>query len=323
MNLPLISVIIPVYNAKKYIAYCLESVLTQTYQNFEIICIDDGSVDDSASTLKKYESKDKRIHIYHQENKGLPATRNVGISKATGEYICFVDADDGLHPQFLEMMLQSITKAQADVIGCDYMKVPNNDTLKNHTINITQKLKISYNPLKIKQHHCHFMVWGKLYQRHVLEKVSFNPEIQYGEDVIHSWKTYASINKIAYLKNQLYLYRQSTDSMIRRPFNYRFVEDHIRMYMELINFFGQKQLKKELKRIIQHKLNKILIYGTILYPFQKDKIAAPKIWEKYIPIIDTMIRNGEFNPTFLSWRFRIILFVWRKRMFRLTQLLIS
>ena len=111
--------------------------------------------------------------------------------------------------------------------------------------------------------------------------------------------------------------------MIRRPFNYRFVEDHIRMYMELINFFGQKQLKKELKRIIQHKLNKILIYGTILYPFQKDKIAAPKIWEKYIPIIDTMIRNGEFNPTFLSWRFRIILFVWRKRMFRLTQLLIS
>ena len=100
MRNSIISVIIPVYNVEKYLSRCIESVLNQTYRNLEIIIVDDGSTDDSLNICRRYEKKDKRIKVIHQDNGGLSSARNKGLMNSTGEYISFVDSDDWLHPDF-------------------------------------------------------------------------------------------------------------------------------------------------------------------------------------------------------------------------------
>ena len=108
MTTPLISVIVPIYNVEEYLSGCLESILSQNFSDFEIICIDDGSTDESGSILEMYASKDSRIRTVHQENKGLSSARNVGLDMARGEYIAFCDSDDYYHPDFLKKLYYNI-----------------------------------------------------------------------------------------------------------------------------------------------------------------------------------------------------------------------
>ena len=122
MKTPLISIIIPVYNVEKYLSECLDSVIAQTYQNWEAICVNDGSPDNCGAILDQYASTDPRIKVIHQENRGVSDTRNVGLKQAIGEYITFLDSDDMLYPQFLEYMLNTIQKDNSDIVCCDKLK---------------------------------------------------------------------------------------------------------------------------------------------------------------------------------------------------------
>ncbi|MBR0467933.1 glycosyltransferase [Candidatus Saccharibacteria bacterium] len=109
-NKPLISIIIPIYNAAKYLPYCLDSVIGQTYQNLEIILVDDGSTDNSYQIAKNYAKKDSRIKLTHQKNQGLSGARNTGIAKSTGTYLAFVDSDDEIGPGFAKKLLNPYQK---------------------------------------------------------------------------------------------------------------------------------------------------------------------------------------------------------------------
>ena len=111
-----ISVIIPVYNVEKYLETCLNSVINQTYKNLEIIIINDGSTDNSLSICKKYEKLDKRIILIDQDNKGLSGARNVGIKKATGDYIHFLDSDDYINLNYYEKMIEALDNTDADMV---------------------------------------------------------------------------------------------------------------------------------------------------------------------------------------------------------------
>lgn len=113
----LVSIIIPVYNLEDYIGNCLEKLLCQTYKNLEILCIDDGSTDSSAQKIKIFEEKDPRVIYIHQENAGVSAARNKGLETATGEYIMFVDGDDYLHYQAVEVLLKCIVKSSSDMVS--------------------------------------------------------------------------------------------------------------------------------------------------------------------------------------------------------------
>ena len=111
-----ISIIVPIYNAEQFLEKCLNSLINQTYQNLEIVCINDGSKDKSLSILKEYQKKDKRIIIIDQANQGVSEARNKGIKMATGEYICFCDADDSYKDNFIEVMYSTILKYKVDVV---------------------------------------------------------------------------------------------------------------------------------------------------------------------------------------------------------------
>ena len=120
MNQPKISVIIPVYNTEKYLRECLDSVVNQTLKDIEIICVDDGSTDCSLSILREYEARDSRVKVFTQEKSNAGAARNVGLSKANGEYLAFLDSDDYFEPVMLEHMLACARERAADVVVCRY-----------------------------------------------------------------------------------------------------------------------------------------------------------------------------------------------------------
>ena len=120
MRTPLISVIIPVYNVEKYLRRCLDSVIAQTYQNLEIICVDDGSIDDSGKICDQYAVRDARIKVIHQENQGLSAARNRGLDAAEGEYIAFVDSDDYILEDMYKKMLDKLLDYSVDLCVCQW-----------------------------------------------------------------------------------------------------------------------------------------------------------------------------------------------------------
>ena len=122
-----VSIIIPVYNLEKYIVNCLESIFAQTYESLEIICIDDGSNDKSAEIIKKYSVADSRIKYYYQQNSGVSVARNKGLDEATGDYVMFVDGDDYLHYQAVELFVREIEKSDCDVVCAHEVYTSNND----------------------------------------------------------------------------------------------------------------------------------------------------------------------------------------------------
>ena len=115
---PLVSVIIPVYNVKNYLNQCLTSVLAQTYQNLEIILVDDGSTDGSREICDAYAFRDRRIMVLHQDNAGVSAARNWALDRCQGEYLTFVDADDYIEKDLVEVLLHNLLVLKADVVSC-------------------------------------------------------------------------------------------------------------------------------------------------------------------------------------------------------------
>ncbi len=121
-NEALISVIVPVYNVEKFVGRCLNSILNNTYKNLEIICIDDGSTDNSLEVLRAYEAKDSRVHVYSQNNHGIAYTRNAGTRLSTGDYVAYIDSDDWIHRRYFELLMNAMYAADADIAMCNYIK---------------------------------------------------------------------------------------------------------------------------------------------------------------------------------------------------------
>lgn len=214
----LISVIVPVYNVEKYLSRCLESIINQTYKNIEVVCIDDGSPDKSINILKQYEKKDKRIKIIRQENKGLSGARNTGIKKSNGEYIFFVDSDDWLPKNAIELLYKTIEKDKSDIcIGNlvkTYPKKNKEKKLKKMTNSIFTLT--SYLEYSIKNKNFTANVVNKLYRSKIIKqsKILFKEKILY-EDFFFVIQYFSYTRKISMIKeNVYYYYLERSDSIV-------------------------------------------------------------------------------------------------------------
>ena len=118
-----VTVVVAVYNIENYISDCIESITCQTYKNLQIILVDDGSFDSSGKICDEFAQKDKRIEVVHQLNGGLSEARNTGIRKAEGKWIAFIDGDDYIHPQFIEILYKAVKESESKIAICDYTKV--------------------------------------------------------------------------------------------------------------------------------------------------------------------------------------------------------
>lgn len=213
--LPKISIIIPIYQAEKYISNCIDSIINQTYSNFEIIAINDGSTDTSLNILKRYALKDSRIKIISQENKGLVASRRVGLNAAKNDYVFFVDADDTIPLNALEILTNNYNDNDDIIVGDMNICSENGDTIRIH-VNETStedgKLGIMFALLtkKLSSSLC-----GKLIRRELLLSVSTNLKYTIGEDAVTNMLMIDKFDYNLRIVNQItYNYYQHEGSML-------------------------------------------------------------------------------------------------------------
>ena len=226
-----ISIIVPVYNVEKTIKRCLDSILGQSYTNLEIILIDDGSEDQSGMICDDYASKDKRIKVIHQKNKGLSNARNTGLKNVTGEYIGFVDSDDYVSKDMFMMLITQVIKHEAQVGICSYSI--NGNYLDEDLIieeftgdMVFKKYLLSMLPKKLcteKQRNITIYgdlsipnaVWCKLYRTELIKNVKFHDDIIFVEDMLFNIDVFAKSGKILIMNHVGYHYFDNPDSIMK------------------------------------------------------------------------------------------------------------
>lgn len=215
MNKELVSVIVPVYNVENELRACLDSIVDQTYQDLEIILINDGSKDNSGKICDEYARKDNRIRVIHKDNGGLSDSRNVGISISIGRYLAFVDSDDVIHHSYIDVLLKNIE--EADLVICKHKHFSDDAELELDDLDTgnveeisTQYLLRNLNSYK---HPIGVVAWNKLYKRELWDGIRF-PYGKIHEDEFVSHQIIRRCQKILIVDSNLYFYRKRENSIM-------------------------------------------------------------------------------------------------------------
>ena len=286
----LISIIVPVYNVEKYIKECIESILCQTYTNFELILIDDGSKDKSGQICDEYAKRDNRIIVIHKQNEGLSKTRNRGIDIAKGSYISFIDSDDYVEKNFLEELYHLIKENDTQVAQCGFVNIGEDRTKskqENDMVNVytgKQMIVDIYTMLWIPN----TVVWNKLYKSELVKQIKFKENVIH-EDEFFSWKVFYAIDKVAVTKRQLYHYRKVEQSITNQKYTVKRLS-HIQALEERLETFKRDNEKELYEKTLSEYLialvenyNKCRKYIPESKNVQKElKIKFRKNWKEVI-----------------------------------------
>lgn len=215
-----VSVLIPVYNAERYIGECLESVCNQTYEDLQIVIIDDGSSDATYQIMDKFASKDSRIEMFSRPNLGVAQTRNELIEKANGDYILFVDADDWLEPDMIENLLDICMDYHVDISMCSHAthldKQPDIFAQnKSAVVSVYDQNEILYKFLEHRE--ITGALWNKLIKSELYQSIKFQKGIAYGEDAMVTWDILLKTNEMAFTSAMYYNYRIHQNSTSSKP----------------------------------------------------------------------------------------------------------
>ncbi len=229
MFTPLVSIIVPIYKTRQYIEQCLSSLINQTYQNLELILIDDGNTDDTLEYLTKIAQEDTRIRVFSQENKGLSASRNIGLSYAKGEWVFFVDSDDWIEKETIETCIHAISNDDFDLVFFDYMREFGTISKPVHLFNQSKE----FNEIECRNLRRRMIgpyrselttptklyslstAW-KLYKREIAKKYSFvdTKIIGTAEDALFNIQYYQDVKKALYLHYPFYHYRRNNENSV-------------------------------------------------------------------------------------------------------------
>lgn len=308
---PLISVIVPVYKVEEYLDQCVSSIVNQTYQNLEILLVDDGSPDGCPAMCDRWAEKDSRIKVIHKENGGLSDARNAGLKIATGEYVAFVDSDDMISDDMLESLYNALYDTKSDIAECDYVyfedKLPHIDdcTDAKHTIFCAEEALKAL--LEKKDLYC--VVWNKLYRRLLFDNLSFETG-KLHEDVFFTYQVFGKCQSVVKVKQQMYYYRQRQDSIMGKSFSFGNLDALEAMEIQ-IDYMSKNYPKLEL-------MSRMQLLGMCLYLGQKAlksperDAAMKKIGEIYkrnyrtnlgkIPMVQKMwLHFAKFSVRWCCW----------------------
>lgn len=244
MENQLISIIVPVYNVEEYLKQCLDSILGQTYRNWELILVNDGSTDSSGLICQEYAEKDARFRYFEKENGGQSEARNYGIEQAQGEYLTFVDSDDWVTETYIEELYSKLRHYNADISITNYFIFQeSNATFYKHVFEPWEK---DYDSKYLLEHYFEIQegdfflstVWGKLYKKSLFEWLRF-PKGMTSEDAALVYKIYDLAEKIVYFHKDSYCYRQREGST-SKCVTVSSIEDSIKLSLERIVLLSLK-----------------------------------------------------------------------------------
>ena len=221
MSMPIISVIVPVYNVEKYLSKCLESILNQSFSQFELILVNDGSTDNSELIFNKY-LYDKRLRVINKSNGGLSSARNAGLDVARGEYIIFIDSDDYINNKMFEILYNEMIRSKSDIIICDYLKVSESENEKiidmlDYKSEIIEGKENILNQLCSEKRMQFTVAWNKLYKKKLFESLRFE-EGRLHEDEFIAHRILGKAQKVNYIDLKLYYYVQRNNSIMQSQF---------------------------------------------------------------------------------------------------------
>ena len=211
-----VSIIIPIFNAEKFLNRSISSVMNQTYNNIEIILVNDGSTDNSQKLCEKFLKEDKRIQLINCENNGVSFARNLGLERSTGEYIFFLDSDDYIAQKTIEIMVKKANENDADIVKINHFNTYPNGKEKINNLDLVLKEKLKKKELmvidsKIREYlyantYLLNTVWGELIKKNLVEGILFDKEVTYGEDLLFNFKVIQNSKKMIFLKEAYYHY---------------------------------------------------------------------------------------------------------------------
>lgn len=298
----LISVIVPVYKVEDYLEHCVESITNQTYQNLEIILVDDGSPDGCPALCDKWTQKDRRVKVIHSKNGGSARARNLALEIANGEYVAFCDADDVMHPEMLEILHRVSVEERADIVECMYSDLIG-DVFSDFKGELKTEIYDSQSALEGNISGAYFgqVIWNKIYRAESIGKVRFI-ENKMIDDEFWTYRVIGNANKLAKINRKLYFYRQQDQSVMHRPYSEErlaAVEAHVNRhefimmkYPRLVDhsllrlwfdcrYHGQMSEKylseKETKRNYAY-LKKVLKKYPLRFPEMKSQPLKEKVW---------------------------------------------
>lgn len=265
---PKLSVVMPVHNGERYIEKSVGSLLRQTYRDFEIIIINDGSTDESENVLKHINSTDIKISVYHQENKGPSQTRNFGIEKACGEYLYFMDCDDYLDDKAFELMMPLIEEYSPDILFFGYTKdyIKGNEFVKQKEYvsdfkaagNKSEFADILPDLLEKRLQTC---MGNKIYRLSLVKEHSFNESVNVYEDSLFHFQLYANVNKAVVSDKLLYHYVQREEKSLVKSFTEKRLEWFSEMCRELVSLFKKFGIFENNRQLIYNYIfDHMIIY---------------------------------------------------------------
>lgn len=296
----LISIVIPVYNAEKYLGGCLNSIQNQTYKNFEVILVNDGSIDHSETICKEFVEVDTRFRYFLKVNGGASSARNFGLDHVTGDFITFIDADDWVDENHLEVLINNIKGNNSDMAVSSIKKFDNVSSFEFRVYSNQEKYLLNYNKLNreeflvilpklIHASNSYKIAVSKLFKKELVSDVRFDESIIYGEDLEFFFKLYVNINSISYVDEVTYIYRLHDESSSSK-FGQLHMEQELAIY------------KKMYEKIEELDLPTIHYYTTIsdLLEFRRDYLENRVLFNEYLKFLEIKERSVTYPKDLIS-----------------------
>ena len=305
-----ISIVIPVFNMSQYVRRCLDSVLNQTYENLEIICVDDGSTDGSGIILDDYAAKDSRVYVIHNEKAGVVKARNSALDHLSGDFVGFVDADDYVKKDYIEKLKTGFVDEDVDMVTCGFSYayddrveiIENKDVVPENPVDAKTFIKYMYE--RDVYRGVSGYLWTRLIRSSLLEKgtkLRFNIKYETTDDILFVANLVCRSNKVRYINDPLYYYYQREGSIVHNDERNLKTLVWLRTWVEVLKLYSEKGVDPDninlVKRMLVYRGGKLLEIARE----NNDNNSKKQIVSIITPYIDIYIKTNIDYPERIKW----------------------
>lgn len=321
-----LSVIVPVFNAERYLTECVDSILEQEFSDYELILVDDGSSDRSAEICDEYAKRDSRVKVIHQQNRGVAAARNRGLDEASGKYIAFVDSDDYIEKSMYQSMMTVAYNQKCDFVMCDCVK-----EYPDKIVPYTHEIRPGYYDKKqlITEYYPHLLMmenieypptisnWLCVFQKKLCDGIRYLEGVRFSEDLLFGAQVIQRANSFFYMKDHLYYHYRMNPESATHTFASDKWEDYLRLFHE-----AQKSFANSEEFDFTQQIDYMLLFfvynavGDILKVCQYNKRQKMEMINEILadPVVRDMFHRVKVHKLSISWKLKIQTWIYKYRL---------